>query len=112
MTFGGTIAVGALVVAALVLRAHGIEQVDDYHQLPLMLTPVFGYWGFVLMCASLGIACRERRSRSACSKPIWSRRASAGIGPRTHDQRTIRGSVPRTLSPCSWARSRLRRDSI
>ena len=57
MTFGGTIAVGALVVAALVLRAHGIEQVDDYHQLPLMLTPVFGSCGFVLMCASLGIAC-------------------------------------------------------
>ena len=57
MTFGGTIAVGALVVAALVLRAHGIEQIDDYHQLPLMLIPVFGYWGFVLMCASLGIAC-------------------------------------------------------
>jgi Mn2+/Fe2+ NRAMP family transporter len=57
MGFGGTIAVGALILAAIVLRQHGIEQVDDYHQLPLMLVPVFGYWGFILFVASLGIAC-------------------------------------------------------
>ncbi|MER9834545.1 divalent metal cation transporter [Mesorhizobium sp. M0145] len=57
MSFGGTIAIGVLIVAALVLAAHGIEQVDDYHQLPLMLIPIFGFWGFVLFVASLGIAC-------------------------------------------------------
>ncbi|TPN35559.1 divalent metal cation transporter [Mesorhizobium sp. B2-3-3] len=57
MSFGGTISVGVLIVAALVLGAHGISQVDDYNQLPLMLTPIFGFWGFVLFVASLGIAC-------------------------------------------------------
>jgi Mn2+/Fe2+ NRAMP family transporter len=57
MTFGGTISVGVLIVAALVLGAHGVNQVDDYHQLPLMLIPIFGFWGFVLFVASLAIAC-------------------------------------------------------
>lgn len=57
MSFGGTISIGVLIVAALVLAAHGIEQVDDYHQLPLMLIQIFGFWGFVLFVASLGIAC-------------------------------------------------------
>jgi Mn2+/Fe2+ NRAMP family transporter len=57
MTFGGTIALGALILAALVLAPRGIVDVDDYHQLPLLLIPVFGFWGFVLFCAALGIAC-------------------------------------------------------
>ncbi|MER9405303.1 Nramp family divalent metal transporter [Mesorhizobium caraganae] len=57
MTFGGTISIGVLIVAALVLATHGIDQVDDYHQLPLMLIPIFGFWGFVLFLASLAIAC-------------------------------------------------------
>jgi Mn2+/Fe2+ NRAMP family transporter len=57
MTFGGTISVSVLIVAALVLGAHGISQVDDYHQLPLTLIPIFGFWGFVLFVGSLGIAC-------------------------------------------------------
>ncbi|MBZ9856012.1 Nramp family divalent metal transporter [Mesorhizobium sp. CA13] len=57
MTFGGAISIGVLIVAALVLATHGIDQVDDYHQLPLMLIPIFGFWGFVLFVASLGIAC-------------------------------------------------------
>lgn len=57
MTFGGTISVGVLIVAALVLATNGIDQVDDYHQLPLMLIPIFGFWGFVLFVASLAIAC-------------------------------------------------------
>ncbi|TIT53559.1 MAG: divalent metal cation transporter, partial [Mesorhizobium sp.] len=57
MTFGGTISVSVLIVSALVLATHGIVQVDDYHQLPLMLIPIFGFWGFVLFVASLGIAC-------------------------------------------------------
>lgn len=57
MSFGGTIAVAVLIAAALVLGPRGIEKVDDYHQLPLMLIPVFGFWGFVLFAASLGVAC-------------------------------------------------------
>ncbi|TPK62011.1 Nramp family divalent metal transporter [Mesorhizobium sp. B2-5-1] len=57
MAFGGTISIGVLMVAALVLATHGIDQVDDYHQLPLMLIPIFGFWGFVLFVASLAIAC-------------------------------------------------------
>ncbi|TGP18078.1 MULTISPECIES: divalent metal cation transporter [unclassified Mesorhizobium] len=57
MSFGGTISVSVLIVAALVLAPHGIDQVDDYHQLPLILIPIFGFWGFVLFIASLGIAC-------------------------------------------------------
>jgi Mn2+/Fe2+ NRAMP family transporter len=57
MSFGGTISIGVLIVAALVLGAHGINQIDDYHQLPLLLIPTFGFWGFVLFVASLAIAC-------------------------------------------------------
>lgn len=57
MSFGGTISLGVLIVAALVLGVHGINQVNDYHQLPLMLIPIFGFWGFVLFVASLAIAC-------------------------------------------------------
>lgn len=57
MTFGGTISIGVLIVSALVLATHGIDQVDDYHQLPLMLISIFGFWGFVLFVASLAIAC-------------------------------------------------------
>ncbi|MEH2463694.1 hypothetical protein [Nostoc sp.] len=45
-----------LIVAALVLGPKGI-QVDSYEQATLMLTETFGYWGFVLFAASLGIAC-------------------------------------------------------
>ncbi|RUW78611.1 MULTISPECIES: Nramp family divalent metal transporter [unclassified Mesorhizobium] len=57
MSFGGTISVSVLIVAALVLGAHGVTRIDDYHQLPLLLIPVFGFWGFVLFVASLAIAC-------------------------------------------------------
>jgi Mn2+/Fe2+ NRAMP family transporter len=57
MSFGGTISIAVIIVAALVLAPRGIEQVDDYHQLPLMLVPLFGFWGFVLFVVSLGIAC-------------------------------------------------------
>jgi Mn2+/Fe2+ NRAMP family transporter len=57
MAFGGTIAVAVLIVAAIALPAQGITQINDYHQLPLMLTAVFGWWGFVLFTASLFIAC-------------------------------------------------------
>jgi Mn2+/Fe2+ NRAMP family transporter len=56
MCFGSTIAFGVLIAAALVLKSRGI-QVDSYEQAALMLTRPFGYWGFVLFAASLGITC-------------------------------------------------------
>lgn len=56
MGFGSMISVGVLIVAALVLHPKGI-QVDSYEQAALMLTQPFGYWGFVLFVASLGICC-------------------------------------------------------
>jgi Mn2+/Fe2+ NRAMP family transporter len=56
MGFGSIVSLGVLVVAALVLHPRGI-QVDSYEQAALMLTQTFGYWGFVLFAASLGIAC-------------------------------------------------------
>lgn len=57
MSFGGTISIAVLIVAALVLAPNGVVQVTDYHQLPTMLVPVFGRWGYWLFVASLGIAC-------------------------------------------------------
>jgi Mn2+/Fe2+ NRAMP family transporter len=57
MTFGGSISGSVIIVAALVLAPRGILQVDDYHQLPLLLTSLFGFYGFVLFVVSLGISC-------------------------------------------------------
>ncbi|MFE1746132.1 NRAMP family divalent metal transporter [Coleofasciculus sp. H7-2] len=56
MGFGSIVSLGVLIVAALVLYPQGI-QVDSYEQAALMLTQPFGYWGFILFAASLGIAC-------------------------------------------------------
>ncbi len=56
MSFGSIVSLGVLIVAALVLHPKGI-QVDSYEQVALMLTQPFGYWGFILFAASLGIAC-------------------------------------------------------
>lgn len=56
MGFGSIVSLGVLIVAALVLKPQGI-QVDTYEQVALILTQPFGYWGFVLFAASLGIAC-------------------------------------------------------
>ncbi|XGV99029.1 MAG: NRAMP family divalent metal transporter [Leptolyngbya sp. BL-A-14] len=56
MGFGSIVSLGVLIVAALVLNPRGI-QVDSYEQAALMLTQPFGYWGFILFAASLGIAC-------------------------------------------------------
>jgi Mn2+/Fe2+ NRAMP family transporter len=57
MGFGGAISVAVLILAALLFVPNGVDRVEDYHQLPLLLTPIFGFWGFVLFAASLGIAC-------------------------------------------------------
>ncbi len=56
MSFGSTISVAVLILAALIMMPRGI-QVDQYNQLPLLLVPVFGKLGFWLFVASLGIAC-------------------------------------------------------
>jgi Mn2+/Fe2+ NRAMP family transporter len=57
MGFGGTIALGALVVSAMVFAPRGITGVDRLDQIALLLTSVFGRWGFRLLVAPLGIAC-------------------------------------------------------
>ncbi|HEX3125844.1 MAG TPA: Nramp family divalent metal transporter [Thermoanaerobaculia bacterium] len=56
MGFGSVVAMGALVVGAMVLAPRGIA-VDDYHQAALMLTEAFPFWGFLLFAVGLGIAC-------------------------------------------------------
>ena len=56
MSFGSILSVAVLIVSAMVLLPRGI-QVEHYSQLPLILIDTFGYWGFLLFAASLGIAC-------------------------------------------------------
>jgi len=56
MSFGSFISLSLLIVSALVLFPRGI-QVDRYEQAAMILTEPFGYWGFILFAASLGIAC-------------------------------------------------------
>jgi Mn2+/Fe2+ NRAMP family transporter len=56
MSFGTLISIAVLVLAAVVLLPRGIK-VDHYNQLPQLLVPLFGSWGFYLFAASLGIAC-------------------------------------------------------
>ena len=56
MSFGSVIAVGVLVIAALVFLPRGIH-IERYEQVALMLTGLFGSWGFLLFAAALGIAC-------------------------------------------------------
>ncbi|MEG4293905.1 divalent metal cation transporter [Microcoleus sp. C2C3] len=56
MGFGSIVSLGVMIVAALVLHPRGID-VDNYSQAALMLTQPFGYWGFLLFAASLGICC-------------------------------------------------------
>lgn len=56
MSFGTLISVAVLLVAAMIFQSRGI-QVDHYDQLALMLTPIFGYWGYLLFAASLAISC-------------------------------------------------------
>jgi Mn2+/Fe2+ NRAMP family transporter len=56
MGFGGIVAIGALIVAAVVFHPVGIK-VESFEQLPLLLTSALGHWGFILFVAALGIAC-------------------------------------------------------
>jgi Mn2+/Fe2+ NRAMP family transporter len=56
MSFGTLISIAVLILAAFILLPRGIK-VEHYSQLPLLLVPVFGRWGFWLLVASLGVAC-------------------------------------------------------
>jgi Mn2+/Fe2+ NRAMP family transporter len=56
MSFGSVISISVLILAAMIFAPHGIK-FEHYSQLPTLLVPVFGYWGFWLLVASVGIAC-------------------------------------------------------
>ncbi len=56
MAFGGFVAMGVLITAALTLGPYGIR-VDSYEQAGLMLLPAFPHWGVPLFAGALGIAC-------------------------------------------------------
>jgi Mn2+/Fe2+ NRAMP family transporter len=56
MGFGSIVSLAVLVVAALTLFPRGIA-VDSYDQVALTLVQPFGFVGFVLFAASLGISC-------------------------------------------------------
>ena len=56
MGFGGFLSAAVLVVAAHVFAPHGIK-VEQYTQLPMLLSGLWGRTGFWLVAASLFIAC-------------------------------------------------------
>ena len=56
MTFGSVISISVLILAAMIFAPQGVK-FEHYSQLPQLLTPVFGYWGFWLIVASVGISC-------------------------------------------------------
>jgi Mn2+/Fe2+ NRAMP family transporter len=56
MSFGSVISIAVLILAAMIFAPQGIK-FEHYSQLPSLLMPVFGYWGFWLVVASVGIAC-------------------------------------------------------
>ena len=56
MTFGSVISVAVLVLAAMIFAPAGVK-LEHYSQLPQLLIPVFGYWGYWLLVASVGISC-------------------------------------------------------
>jgi Mn2+/Fe2+ NRAMP family transporter len=56
MTFGSTISMAVLVVAAIAYPPRGIE-VDHYVDLAGMLNDAFGRWGVILVGISLVISC-------------------------------------------------------
>lgn len=56
MGFGGFLSVAVLVLAAVLFHPIG-KDVNDYHDLTQLVTPLLGRKGFWLFVASLGIAC-------------------------------------------------------
>jgi len=56
MGFGGVVAMGCLVTAAIVFGPHHVK-VETYEQAAQMFVPVYGRWGVALFALSLGIGC-------------------------------------------------------
>src|ERR1041385_4575614 len=56
MSFGSLISIAVLILAAMIFAPAGVK-FEHYSQFPQLLVPVFGYWGFWLIVASLGISC-------------------------------------------------------
>ena len=56
MTFGSVISIAVLVLAAMIFAPQGVK-FEHYTQLPQLLVPVFGHWGYWLLVASVGISC-------------------------------------------------------
>src|ERR1044072_4879418 len=56
MSFGSGISIAVLILAAMIFAPQGVK-FEHYSQLPTLLTPVFGYWGYWFIVASVGIAC-------------------------------------------------------
>jgi Mn2+/Fe2+ NRAMP family transporter len=56
MTFGSVISISVLILAAMIFAPQGVK-FEHYSQLPQLLVPVFGYWGYWLLVGSVGIAC-------------------------------------------------------
>jgi Mn2+/Fe2+ NRAMP family transporter len=56
MTFGSVISISVLILAAMIFAPQGVK-LEHYNQLPQLLVPVFGYWGYWLLVASVGISC-------------------------------------------------------
>ncbi|WP_312407691.1 Nramp family divalent metal transporter [Rhizobium sp.] len=57
MSFGAIISVAIIVLAAMIYPPHGIEDVEGYEQIAMILTPAFGGWGLYLFAGSLLITC-------------------------------------------------------
>jgi Mn2+/Fe2+ NRAMP family transporter len=56
MTFGSVISIAVLILAAMIFAPQAVK-FEHYNQLPQLLVPVFGYWGYWLLVASVGISC-------------------------------------------------------
>ncbi|HEY4425516.1 MAG TPA: divalent metal cation transporter [Pyrinomonadaceae bacterium] len=56
MTFGSVISISVLILAAMIFAPQGVK-FEHYSQLPDLLVPIFGYWGYWLLVGSVGIAC-------------------------------------------------------
>ncbi|TCS07492.1 Mn2+/Fe2+ NRAMP family transporter [Rhizobium sp. BK418] len=57
MAFGGALSVAIIVLAAMVYPARGIENIESYEQIAMILTPALGTWGIYIFSLSLLITC-------------------------------------------------------
>lgn len=57
MTFGAVISVAIIALAAMIYPPRGIEDVEGYEQIAMILTPAFGEWGIYIFSISLLITC-------------------------------------------------------